>query len=173
MIVLQKNNFSRLIVLAAVAMTACASNPPAEPVPSLTPIAQPAPAPAPVSPAPAVVPDTSTPLENRVAATNAENETIVKALAARRWQHMMRTELDLAYDYLTETSKKQHPIAVWRNGFNLGTWKHVQVDSAKCDADRCTVTVNVLMVSPRVGQINVPKIEVWLSDKTRWGYFQG
>ena len=165
---LQKNNFKTLIALTALAVSACASNPPApSPSPVVTPsVPTPAPSPSPTA--------TSRPvLETRIAATDAENEVIVKALAARRWQHMMASELDDAYSYLTETSKKQRPIEVWRNGFNLGAWKNVQVDSAKCQADRCVVTVNVLMVVPRVGQVNLPKTEVWLADNTRWGYFQG
>lgn len=74
---------------------------------------------------------------------------VVKERAEARWQALIKGDLDAAYAYLSPGSKAATPIAAYRRQIRPGLWRAVKIDSVECEAELCSVKLQLTYDIPR------------------------
>jgi hypothetical protein len=101
-------------------------------------------------------------------------EDQVKERATKRWEALIRGDLDTAYSYFSKATKETYPIELYRSRMRPGMWREVKVDSVKCTDGLCEVTVIVSFDHRRVQGIVTPVAERWIvQDGLAWYVYNG
>ncbi len=104
----------------------------------------------------------------------------VKERSQARWQALIRGDLDAAYAYLSPASKAVTPIESYRRQIRPGLWREVKINSVECEAELCSVKLQLTYDIPRgpmspkpVKGIETPLTERWvIEDGSAWYVFR-
>jgi hypothetical protein len=107
--------------------------------------------------------------------TESPNEQLVRARAQKRWDLLVKSDIDSAYDYLSPNSKIILPKDEYKGRIRPGFWTSAQVARVECEQEnRCFVQtqVRVKMMAPQGGLINHESVvkEDWLSVSGQWWF---
>jgi hypothetical protein len=101
-------------------------------------------------------------------------EEQVKERAAKRWEALIRGDLETAYGYFSKATRETYPIELYRAKMRLGMWREAKVDTVKCADGLCEVTVTVTLDHSRLKGIVTPVAERWIvQDGTAWYVYNG
>jgi hypothetical protein len=101
-------------------------------------------------------------------------EDQVKERATKRWEALIRGDLDTAYSYFSKATKETYPIELYRTRMRSGMWREVTVDSVKCADGLCEVTVMLNLDHKRLKGIVTPVAERWIvQDGLAWYVYNG
>jgi hypothetical protein len=104
----------------------------------------------------------------------------VKERSQARWQALIKGDLDAAYAYLSPASKAVTPIESYRRQIRPGLWREVKIDSVECEAELCSVKLQLTYDIPRgpmspkpVKGIETPLTERWVIENgSAWYVFR-
>ena len=101
-------------------------------------------------------------------------EDQVKERATKRWQALIRGDLDSAYSYFSLATRNTYPIEVYRAKMKPGGWREAKVESAKCADGVCEVMVTIIFDHRRLKGIISPVTERWIvQDGLTWYVYNG
>jgi hypothetical protein len=100
----------------------------------------------------------------------ASSESQVSARAETRWQAMAAKDLDQAYEFLSPGSKAANPLELFKSKTRLLDWRPAKVRSASCEADKCSVKLEITFFDRRLGELTTVYEETWIKDAGNWWY---
>jgi hypothetical protein len=101
-------------------------------------------------------------------------EEQVKERAAKRWEALIRGDLDSAYGYFSRATKATYSIELYRAKMRPGMWREVKVESAKCADGLCDVVVILTLDHGRIKGVITPVTERWIvQDGVAWYVYNG
>ena len=101
-------------------------------------------------------------------------EEQVKERAAKRWEALIRGDLETAYGYFSKATRETYPIELYRTKMRPGRWRDAKVDSVKCTDGLCEVVVTVTIDHTRLKGIVTPVAERWIvQDGVAWYVYNG
>ena len=101
-------------------------------------------------------------------------EEQVKERATKRWDALIRGDLNSAYAYFSRATRDTYPIELYRAKMQTGKWREAKVDSVKCADSVCEVTVVVTLDHVRLKGIITPVTERWIvQDGLAWYVYNG
>ncbi len=122
-------------------------------------------------------PPTFSPSEFAVKAKAVEspNEQVVRERAQKRWNLLVKSDIDTAYEFLSPNARLTLPKNEYKGRIRPGFWTSAQVIRVECEQEnRCLVhaQVRVKMVAPQGGLINHDSAvrEDWLSVSGQWWF---
>ena len=111
------------------------------------------------------------PRSDSVSSIAASSESQVSARAEARWQAMAAKDLDKAYEFLSPGSKAAFPLALFKGRIRLLDWRPAKARSASCEADKCSVKLEVTFFDRRLGgEMTTVLEETWIKDVGNWWY---
>ena len=113
---------------------------------------------------------------NRIADTYAGKsiEDQVKDRATKRWEALIRGDLDGAYVFFSRATRDTYPLELYRVKMKTGMWREAKVDAVKCAESVCEVTVMVNLEHNRLKTIITPVTERWIvQDGVAWYVYNG
>ena len=106
--------------------------------------------------------------------TGKNVEDQVKERAAKRWEALIRGDLNGAYAYFSRATRDTYPIELYRVKMQPGKWREARVDSVKCSDGVCEVIVVVTFDHNRLKGIITPVTERWIvQDGLAWYVYNG
>ena len=105
--------------------------------------------------------------------------SVVQRRALERWNLLITHQPVKAYDYLSPGYRATHTLDQYVAFIGTARlkWKEAKVDSQKCDADTCTVSLMVksdipgqMINAPRDIEHEAPVFEHWIASDGQW-YF--
>lgn len=101
----------------------------------------------------------------------ASSESQVSARAEARWQAMAAKDLDKAYEFLSPGSKAAFPLALFKARIRPLDWRPAKARSASCEADKCSVKLEVTFFDRRLGgEVTTVLEETWIKDVGNWWF---
>ena len=101
-------------------------------------------------------------------------EDQVKERAAKRWDALIRGDLDGAYAYFSRATRATYPIELYRAKMQPGKWREAKVDSVKCTDGVCEVSVVITFDHNRLRGLITPVTERWIvQDGLAWYVYNG
>lgn len=103
----------------------------------------------------------------------ATPEEAVSARAAQRWKALIAHDWPAAYEFLTPAFRATMNVERYAYRFvGVPRWLDATtVRSAKCEEDRCTVVVNIVVDYPTKANtktLNTDVTETWLREDGQW-----
>ena len=104
------------------------------------------------------------------------NPDNVDTRSVERWEHLVAHQAEKAYDYLSPGFRSTQTRENYANAMNARPvqWKGAQFNSKECDAERCTVQIDVTysVVVPGTGggpvEATRSQTETWLLVDGEW-----
>jgi hypothetical protein len=117
----------------------------------------------------------TTPRDHSVVAYAGKSiEDQVKERAAKRWEALIRGDLDSAYSYFSRATRETYPIALYRAKMRPGMWREAKIESVNCADGVCEVMVIIKMDHSRLKGIITPLAERWIiQDGLAWYVYNG
>jgi hypothetical protein len=108
-------------------------------------------------------------------AVESPSEQLVRGRAQKRWDLLVKSDIDAAYDYLSPNSKIILPKDEYKGRIRPGFWSSARVMRVECEVEnRCLVQteVRVKMAGRQGGLINHETVvkEDWLSVSGQWWF---
>jgi hypothetical protein len=101
-------------------------------------------------------------------------EDQVRERAAKRWEALIRGDLDAAYGFFSKATRDTYPFDVYRVKMRPGMWREARIDTVKCADGICDVAVTVTMDHARLKGIVTPVTERWIvQDGVAWYVYNG
>ena len=101
-------------------------------------------------------------------------EDQVKERATKRWEALIRGDLDSAYAYFSRATKETYPIELYRAKMRPGMWREAKVESVKCADGVCEVRVIINLDHSRLKGVITPVAERWIvQDGLAWYVYNG
>jgi len=101
-------------------------------------------------------------------------EDQVRERATKRWEALIRGDLDAAYGYFSKATRDTYPFEAYRTKMRPGMWRQATIDSVKCADGLCEVAVTVTMDHARLKGIVTPVAERWIvQDGVAWYVYNG
>ena len=101
-------------------------------------------------------------------------EDQVKQRAAKRWDALIRGDLDGAYAYFSRATRDTYPIELYRVRMRPGSWREAKVELVTCADSVCEVVVNIRFDHSRLKGIISPVTERWIiQDGLAWYVYNG
>lgn len=101
----------------------------------------------------------------------ASSESQVSARAEARWRALVAKDLDKAYEFLSPGSKVANPLALYKGKIRLLNWRPAKVQSTNCEADRCSVKLEIKFSDRRLGgEVTTVIEEIWVKDIGNWWF---
>ena len=101
-------------------------------------------------------------------------EDQVRERATKRWEALIRGDLDTAYSYFSRATKETYPLELYKTRMRPGMWRAVKVEAIKCADGLCDVTVIVNFDHVRLKAISTPVAERWIvQDGLAWYVYNG
>jgi type IV pilus biogenesis protein CpaD/CtpE len=70
-------------------------------------------------------------------------EVVIKERAEKRWQHLIKGEVDESYAYLSPATRLVMTKDAYRGGLKPGMWKDAKVAEVKCEQNLCKVELDI------------------------------
>jgi hypothetical protein len=90
--------------------------------------------------------------------------------AKARWQAVLASNVQAAYDFLSSGSKAAGSLAIYGGRARLKGFKSVDVISAVCEAEMCKVRVNVVLEHRLMKSIPMDIEEAWVLENGQYWY---
>jgi hypothetical protein len=101
-------------------------------------------------------------------------EDQVRERAAKRWEALIRGDLESAYGYFSRATRETYPIKLYKAKMRPGIWRAAKVDSVKCADGVCEVMVMLTIEHSRLKAITTPVSERWIvQDGLAWYVYNG
>ncbi|MGB6100895.1 MAG: nuclear transport factor 2 family protein [Comamonas sp.] len=102
----------------------------------------------------------------------ATPEEAVTARAEQRWKALIAHDWDAAYQFLTPAFRATMNSERWAYRFvGVPKWLEAPVQSAKCEDDKCTVVVRIVVDYPTKANtktLHTDVTETWLREDGQW-----
>lgn len=117
----------------------------------------------------------TTPREHSVSTFAGKSiEDQVKERAGKRWEALIRGDLDSAYGYFSRATQETYPIELYRAKMRPGMWRQAKVETVKCADAVCEVTVMITIDHNRLKGVITPVAERWIvQDGLAWYVYNG
>lgn len=96
----------------------------------------------------------------------------VAARATARWDALIKGDVDAAYAYLSPASRATIPLNAYKGKHKLGMYRAVKIDSVECEAEVCTVMLQLTFDYKRSKGIAMPLVEKWLITEGKAWYVE-
>ena len=101
-------------------------------------------------------------------------EDVVRDRATKRWEALIRGDLDSAYSFFSRATRDTYPMELYRVKTKPGMWREAKVESVKCEESVCEVVVMVNLEHSRLKGIITPVTERWIvQDGVAWYVYNG
>ena len=101
-------------------------------------------------------------------------EDQVKERAGKRWEALIRGDLESAYGYFSRATRETYPIELYRAKMRPGMWRQAKVETVKCADAVCEVTVMITIDHNRLKGVITPVAERWIvQDGLAWYVYNG
>jgi len=101
-------------------------------------------------------------------------EDQVKDRATKRWEALIRGDLEGAYAFFSRATRDTYPIELYKVKMRPGSWREAKVESVKCADSVCEVIVRVNFDHNRLKGIIAPVTERWIiQDGLAWYVYNG
>src|SRR3954469_19177773 len=102
-------------------------------------------------------------------AAPASVEDQVRERASKRWESLIRGDIDGAYGYFSRATRDTYPIELYRVRMKPGMWRDAKVESVRCEESVCEVVVLLTVDHSRIKGIVTPVTERWIvQDGVAW-----
>ena len=100
----------------------------------------------------------------------SEIEQSVMKRAQERWGRVLEEGIEAGYEYTSPAYRSRTPLQRFRAQFGQALrWEDAEVVSARCEADRCRVDVDMTYTLPREGISHTRLItETWILADDEW-----
>ena len=103
----------------------------------------------------------------------ATPENAVKQRAQARWDVLLKYDFDAAYKFTAPSFRAVTQVKSYANRFgSAANWSAAKVSNANCEAERCTVSVEVTAVPlsqiTAGAPVTVNLEEVWIREANEW-----
>ena len=91
-----------------------------------------------------------------------------KAVAERaeaRWQLLIKGDLAGAYGFMSAGSKAAMPLDLYKAKMRLGSWREARVEKVDCEAEVCSVVMQLTYDRKQMKGIQTPMSETWIIEK--------
>ena len=101
-------------------------------------------------------------------------EDQVRERATRRWEALIRADLETAYGYFSRATRGTLSLELYRAKTRPGLWREARVDSVKCTDGLCEVVVILTIDHNRIKGAIAPVAESWIvKDGLAWYVYNG
>ena len=101
-------------------------------------------------------------------------EDQVRQRASKRWEALIRGDLESAYGFFSRATRDTYPMELYRAKMRPGIWREAKVDSVKCADGLCEVTVILTIDHSRLKGVVSPVTEHWIvQDGLAWYVYNG
>ena len=101
-------------------------------------------------------------------------EDQVRDRATKRWEALIRGDLDGAYGFFSRATRDTYPMELYRVKMRVGMWRRATVDSVTCEDSVCEVTVTINLEHSRLKEIITPVRERWIvQEGVAWYVYNG
>jgi hypothetical protein len=107
------------------------------------------------------------------AMTADAKQALVAQRAAKRWEAMVKDDLDAAYGYMSPGSRDATSLEKYKANTRRGAFREGKIESVSCDGDACVVKVMVTYDHPKMKGITTPVVESWIIDGNQAWYVYG
>ncbi|MDR2153686.1 MAG: DUF4864 domain-containing protein [Burkholderiaceae bacterium] len=104
-------------------------------------------------------------------------EQVVRERAQARWAALLKGDFEHAWSYTQPGFRALIKQNDYRHRFGGGArWKEVQVHNVTCEAERCTVSLNMSVItmipSFHNKEITTSMDETWVREDGQWWFYQ-
>jgi hypothetical protein len=97
-------------------------------------------------------------------------QKVVKERATARWQALINSDPDKAYEFLSPGSKAVASLAEYKGRTRSTGFKTADVTSAVCEGDACKVRLTVVLEHKLMKSIPIEIEETWTLEKGQYWY---
>ena len=101
----------------------------------------------------------------RVDSTPEEKQKFVAQRAEARWQLLMKGDLAGAYEFLSAGSKATMAVDLYKSKIRPGFWREARVEKVDCQAEVCSVVLQITYDRKQMKGIQTPLTESWIIEK--------
>ena len=101
-------------------------------------------------------------------------EDQVRDRVTKRWEALIRGDLDGAYGFFSRATRDTYPLELYRVKVKPGMWREAKVESVKCEESVCEVVVMITVDHSRLRGMITPVTERWIvQDGVAWYVYNG
>jgi len=104
------------------------------------------------------------------AVATVEPEKIVAERAAQRWNALIKRDFSGAYEYLSPGTRERITQQAYAARIGGGTWKRANVESVRCEQEKCDVQVALEYSYRDMKSIETILPEIWLLQGENWWF---
>ena len=97
-------------------------------------------------------------------------QKVVKERANARWQALINSDAEKAYEFLSSGSKAVGSLALYKMRARLAGFRAVEVHSAACEAETCKVSLTVIFDHRLMKGIPMDLDESWVLENGQYWY---
>lgn len=105
--------------------------------------------------------------------TPEARQALVSGRVQARWDAMIKDDLDGAYAFMSPGSRSVTSLEKYKANTRRGSFRAAKIESVTCEADVCTVKLQVTYDHPRMKGITTPVVESWIIDGGQAWYVYG
>ena len=111
---------------------------------------------------------------NVAVANSASIEDQVRERATKRWEALIRGDLDGAYGFFSRATRETYSLELYKVKMRPGMWRESKVESVKCEESVCEVVVMITVDHNRIRGMITPVTERWIvQDGVAWYVYNG
>jgi hypothetical protein len=99
-----------------------------------------------------------------------QKEASVRERAQARWQALIVGDVAKAYEYLSPATRDTMSLDQYRGRIRVGMHRVAKVESVKCEAEVCKVTMSITFDHRLMKGIVTPLDETWILEKGRFWF---
>jgi hypothetical protein len=109
----------------------------------------------------------------RVDSAPEEKQKFVAQRAEARWQLLLKGDLAGAYEFLSPGSKATMSLDLYKAKIKPGMWREARVEKVDCQAEVCSVVMQITYDRKQMKGIQTPLMESWIIEKgSAWYVFR-
>ena len=114
----------------------------------------------------------ATPLTGGVTVESPQElkQKVVKERARARWQALINSDAERAYEFLSSWSKAVGSLALYKVRARLTGFRAVDVHSAACEAETCKVSLTIIFDHRLMKGIPMDLDENWVLENGQYWY---
>jgi hypothetical protein len=103
---------------------------------------------------------------------NRPPEERVKVRAQERWDALVRSDIKVAYGYLSPGSRAVVSPEGYEAGLRKGFWKSATVDKVECTGAQSCDALATIEYEFQGRRVKTPLRETWIQEGSNWWYVQ-
>ena len=92
-------------------------------------------------------------------------QKVVAERAEARWQLLIKGDLAGAYEFMSAGSKAMTPLDLYKAKIRPGGWRQASVEKVDCEAEVCSVVMQITYDRKQMTGIQTPLSETWIIEK--------